>query len=105
MKLDEVFDENYYDFLQDEVRRKHIFDPIEDAPPDDTTTTIQDFIITAYETDKISYEEARKRITAATPNSFEQKFWRMELAAAAELKEDPKRPRLTRNLVHPDDIF
>jgi hypothetical protein len=104
MKLDEIFDGNYYDYLQDEVRRKHIHDPFEDEPLNDTTTSIQDFIISAYETDQISFEEARKRITAATPNSFEQKFWRMELAAAAELKDDPKRPRLA-NPVDLNDIF
>lgn len=104
MKLDEVFDGNYYDFLQDEVQRKHVHDPIEDAPLNDTETSLQDFIISAYEADEISYEEARKRIVSATPNSFEQKFWIMELAAAAELKEDPERPRLAQP-ANINDIF
>ena len=104
MKLDEVFDGNYYDFLQDEGQRKHVHDPIEDAPPNDTETSIQDFIVSKYEAGEITYDEAKKEIAASTPNSFEEKFWRMELAAAAELKEDPERPRLEKP-TNINDIF
>jgi len=86
MKIDEVFDEDYYDFLQDEMRRKK-FDPDEDLR-DDTETEIQDFIISNFEAGNVSYEEAKKMLQAASSTPLEYQFWRMELAAAAEMLDD-----------------
>ncbi len=85
-KVEEVFDPNYYDFLQDEMRRKK-FDPDEDLR-NDTETDIQDFIISNFEAGNVSFEEAKKMLQAASSTPLEYQFWRMELVTAAELLDD-----------------
>ncbi len=87
MKLDEVFDENYYDFLQDELRRKE-HDPYEDDPAEDTETSMEDFIIAKFEAGEITYDEAKTELRKRIDNDVEYKFWTMELAMAAELLDD-----------------
>ena len=90
MKLDEVFDvfdSDYYDFLQDEMRRKK-YDSDEDRPITDTETDIQDFIISNFEAGNVSFEEAKKMLQAASSTPLEYQFWRMELVMAAELLDD-----------------
>lgn len=87
MKLNEIFDSNYYDFLQDEMRRKN-YDPYEDDPHEDTETSMEDFIVAKFEAGKISYEEAKKELRKRINNDLEYKFWTMELAMAAELLDD-----------------
>ena len=84
--LNEIFDPNYYDFLQDEMRRKK-FDPDEDLR-NDTETDIQDFIISNFEAGNVSFEEAKKMLQAASSTPLEYQFWRMELVTAAELLDD-----------------
>ena len=87
MKLDEVFDSNYYDFLQDEMaRKKH--DPFEDDPQESGETSMEDFIISKFETGKISFEDAKKELKKQTTTELEYHFWRMELVMAAELLDD-----------------
>ena len=61
MKYSDVFDPNYYDVLQDEMRRKK-YDRYEDAPRLDTETDMQDFIISKFEAGKISFEDAKKEL-------------------------------------------
>ena len=87
MKLDQVFDPNYYDFLQDEMRRKK-YDPDEDRPLYDTETDIQDFIIANFEAGNVSFEEAKAMLRDASSTPLEYQFWRMELVSAAELLDD-----------------
>ena len=83
MKLNEVFDENFYDFLQDEMRRK-VYDPHEDRPNTDTEMHIGDFIVSSFEAGKITYEEAKKRLEKIADTPTDMKFWHMELALANE---------------------
>lgn len=92
MKLNEikdesVFDSNYYDYLQDEMKRK-AYDPFEDKPQTDTDTDIQDFVVSSFEVGKLSYEEAKNRLKQVCSTPYELKFWTMELAMAAELLDD-----------------
>ncbi|KKL27958.1 hypothetical protein LCGC14_2379980, partial [marine sediment metagenome] len=75
-KLDEAFDPDYYDFLQDEMKRKK-FDPDEDLR-DDTETDIQDFIISNFEVGNIPFEEAKAMLKDACSTPLEYQFWRME---------------------------
>ncbi len=89
MKLDEifdVFDSDYYDFLQDEMKRKK-YDPDED-PITDTETDIQDFVISNFEAGNVSFEEAKAMLRDASSTPLEYQFWRMELVMAAELMDD-----------------
>ncbi len=89
MKLKEVqdvFDPKYYDYLQGEMKRKE-FDRYEDVPPEDTETTIQDFIITKFETGNITYDEALRELEKVTPDS-EIFFYHHELNMARQLMDD-----------------
>ena len=85
MKLDEVFDDNYYDFLQDEMKRK-AYDPHEDNPVDDTEMHMGDYVISAYEVGKISFEEAKQRLKEISTTNLEYHFWKTELIINAEEK-------------------
>ena len=85
MKLDEVFDEHYYDYLQDEMRHKK-YNPHEDSPVDDTEMHMGDFIISAYETGQISFQEAKRRLRAISSDELEYSFWNAELIITAEEK-------------------
>ena len=84
--IEEVFDEKYYDYLQGEMKRKE-FDRYEDIPPEDTETSIQDFIITKFETGNITYDEALRELEKVTPDS-EIFFYHHELNMARELMDD-----------------
>ena len=86
MKLYEVFDAEYYDYLQDEMRRKK-YDPDEDRAPEDTETDMQEFIISQYEVGQISYEDAWAKIKEITPED-QLFFWEMELGSAKDLMDD-----------------
>jgi len=83
MKLNEVFDENFYDYIQDEMRRK-VYDPDEDRPNTDTEMHIGDYVVSAFEAGKLSYEEAKKRLKEISASPHDLKFWHMELALANE---------------------
>ncbi len=87
MKIKDVFNPDYYDILQDEMRRKK-YDRYEDGPPNDTETEMQDFIISKFETGKISFKDAKKELKKHTSSELEYQFWRMELVMAAELLDD-----------------
>ena len=86
MKLKEVFDAEYYDYLQDEREQKKVSDKYEDIP-NDAETSMADFIVSKYEVGKISYEDALKELRA-TIKDFELEFWSMELNSAREMKKD-----------------
>lgn len=88
MKLDEVFDENYYDFIQDEMKRK-VYDPHEDMPAEDTEMHMGDYIISAFEAGKLSYNDAKKRLEEIADSAIDLNFWKMELAMASELLDEP----------------
>ena len=57
---------------------------------EDTETSVQDFIITAFEQDEISFEEALRRIQEVSSKD-EMYFWEMELHAAKGMKEERQR--------------
>lgn len=79
----EIFDDEYYDYLQSKMN-------INQQPEQhehDTETSIQDFIISAFEQDQMTYEEAEKRIRDATPPGLDLDFWLLELHMAKEYKE------------------
>ncbi len=79
----EVFDGDYYDHLQGSMKVNHQ----SDQPTHDSETSIQDFIVSAFEQDQITYEEAEQRIRKATPPGIELDFWLLELHMAKEYKE------------------
>ena len=85
MKLKEVFDAEYYDYLQDERHQKKVSDKYEDIP-NDAETSMADFIVSKYEVGQISYEEALKELRASVKD-FELEFWSMELNSAREMKD------------------
>lgn len=84
MKLDEIFDAEYYDTLQQE---RNIKSAIYNEVPDDTQTSIQDFIITAYEVGKLTYQQALEKLKQNTPED-QLFFYVHELNMAQELKEN-----------------
>ena len=84
MKLNEIFDPNFYDHLQDKMQRsKH--DPFEDDPITDTKMDMNDFIVSKFEAGKISFRKARKELKKASTTKMEFEFWMMELISAREL--------------------
>ena len=83
MKLDEVFDENFYDFIQDDMRRK-VYDPYEDNPAEDTEMHMGDYIVSAFRAGKLSYNKAADRLKEISDSPKDYQFWRMELALASE---------------------
>ena len=87
MKLSEVFDPNFYDFIQDDMRRK-LYDRDEDGPTTDTEIDMQEFIISKFESGAISFDDAKKELHKHTTTELEYQFWRMELVVAAELLDD-----------------
>lgn len=87
MKLTEVFDDNYYDFLQDEMRRK-VYDPHEDRPASDTEMHMGDFVLAQYEAGKVSFEEAVHRLKEVADSPLDFQFWKTELIISAEEKGD-----------------
>jgi len=87
MKLDEVFDDNFYDFIQDDMKRK-VYDPHEDTPRSDTEMHMGDYVVSAFEAGKLSYEDAKKRLKEISDSPIDLQFWTMELAMAAELLDD-----------------
>lgn len=86
MKLKEIFDPKYYDYLQDERHQKKVDGKYEDIP-NDAETSMADFIVSKYEVGKISYEDALKELRA-TVKDIELEFWSMELISAKAMKED-----------------
>lgn len=85
MKLNEIFDDKYYDHLQDEMKRKK-FDRHEDIP-NDTENDMADFIISKYETGKVTKEQAWAEIKKKVPED-QWFFWERELGMAEELMKD-----------------
>ena len=85
MKLDEVFDDNYYDFLQDEMRRK-TYDPNKGEPIKDTEMHMGDFILAAFDSGDITFDEAKKRLKEIALTNLEYHFWKTELLINAENK-------------------
>lgn len=81
MKLKDVspFDPYYYEYLQDELALKN------QKVPDDTTTGIPDFLVSAYKLGKLTYKQAYDEIEYHT-DGIERDFWIMELNAIRELK-------------------
>lgn len=87
MKLNEIFDPNYYDYVQDEMQRRQ-HDPFEDDPQTDTEMSMQDFIVSRFEAGDVSYEEARDKLKKITSSPMEFEFWMMELVSAQALLDD-----------------
>lgn len=85
MKLNEIFDANYYDHLQDEMKRKK-FDKHEDVP-NDTEGDLADFIISKFEAGKVTKEQAWAEIKKKVPED-QWFFWEQELHMAEELMKD-----------------
>ena len=85
MKLNEIFDDKYYDHLQDEMKRKK-FDKHEDVP-NDTEGDLGDFIISKFEAGKVSLQQATAEIKKEIPKD-QQFFWLHELGMADELLKD-----------------
>ena len=85
MKLNEIFDPEYYDVLQDQMKRRE-FDRDEDIP-NDTETSIQDFIISRFEAGDLTYDEALTELKKNTP-ADQMYFYKQELDMADELRED-----------------
>ncbi len=83
MKLDEVFDEDFYDFIQDDMKRK-IYDPYKDEPVKDTEMHIGDYIVSAFKAGKMSYDEAADSLKDIADSPIDYQFWRIELAVASE---------------------
>ncbi len=86
MKLNEVFDENFYDFIQDDMKRK-VYDPYEDNPSEDTEMHMGDYIVSAFRAGKLSYNKAADRLKEISDSPVDYQFWRMELALADEEQE------------------
>lgn len=83
MKLNEIFDDNYYDQIQHDL--KHRDDsPSWHEPDHDTETSMQDFIISQFEVGDLTYEQALAKLKKITPKD-QMFFWEHELAMAAEL--------------------
>lgn len=80
MKLNEIFDADYYDQLQHQMKMKKA-----EKQPESDETEMQDFIISKYEANKISYDQAWKEIKKITPKK-ELFFWEMELGSARDMK-------------------
>lgn len=87
MKLNEVFDPKFYDYLQDKMRRGQ-HDPFEDDPTTDTKMEMNDFIVSKFEAGKISFKKAQKELKKASTSEIEFNFWMMELESARELSDD-----------------
>jgi hypothetical protein len=85
MKLNEIFDDAYYDRLQDEMKRKK-FDRHEDIP-NDTEGDLGDFIISKFEAGKINFQQAKAEIKKKVP-ADQHFFWLHELNMADELMRD-----------------
>ena len=85
MKLNEIFDPEYYDELQHQMQRRK-FDRDEDIP-DDSETSMQDFIISKFEVGQLTYEQALEELKKITPDD-QMFFYQQELDMAQELKED-----------------
>ncbi len=85
MKLNEIFDPDYYDHLQDEMKRRK-FDKHEDIR-DDTEGDMADFIISKFEAGKVTIEQAWAEIKKKVPKG-EWPFWERELHMADELMKD-----------------
>lgn len=85
MRLNEIFDADYYDHLQDEMKRKK-FDRHEDVP-NDTEGDLGDFIISQFEAGKINFQQAKAEIKKKVPQD-QHFFWLHELGMAEELMKD-----------------
>jgi len=82
MKLTEIFDPKYYDELQRQMSTpSHV-----EEPTNDSSTDMQDFIISSFEADEISYDEALAQLKKVTPKD-QWFFWEHELGMADELKK------------------
>lgn len=80
MNLREIFNDDYYDEIQHQLKARQ--------PKRETSaTTIQDFIISSFEAGDISYDEALAKLKEATPED-QLFFWEHELGMAEELKKD-----------------
>ena len=89
MKLFEIleeFDQEYYDYLQDEMKRKK-FDRYEDLPSEDVETSMQDFIISKFEAGNVTYDQALQELKKITPDD-ELFFYHQELDSAQDLMDD-----------------
>lgn len=73
-----MFDEDYYDLIQEELKIV-----IDEPPINDTVTDIQDFILGQFEVGQISYDEAMEKLKDVTPEEYLW-FWIDELDAANE---------------------
>lgn len=88
--IDEAFDADYYDYLQDEMRIRKGTEDAERAHNDSAAgTSAGDFIVSAYEVGKISYDQALKELRFQLKDDpMELEFWSMELNSARELREE-----------------
>lgn len=94
MKLNEVFDDKYYDQLQHDLKRHHKDDKedrahVSGADPRKASqeTSIQDMIISRFEAGKLTYQQAERELKKHTPRD-ELFFWTHELHMAKELLDD-----------------
>ena len=85
MKLNEIFNDEYYDQLQRDLKQRH--NPSWHEPDPDTETSMQDFIISQFEAGELTYEQAFKKLKKITP-ADQLFFWEHELAMADELMKD-----------------
>lgn len=94
MKLNEVFDDRYYDQLQRDIKRhikpeREIKPHVSGADKHDASeeTSIQDFIISKFEAGQITFQQALAELKKHTPKD-EMFFWQHELNMADELLKD-----------------
>lgn len=89
MKVSEIFDPEYYDEIQHHLDRHKQSKPAGSydytGRVPDSSTDIEDFIISQYEQEQITYDEAMKKLKQVV-DPEELFFWEMELAAARDLK-------------------
>jgi hypothetical protein len=91
MKLNEIFDDRYYDEIQMDLKRRREPNdtPSWHEPAHDTETSMQDFIISQFEAGDLTYEQALQKLKEVTPKD-QMFFWKHELAMADELLKDQR---------------
>lgn len=79
MLLKEIFDGNFYDEINRQLKSSSM-------PTSHESMDRQDFIISAYEAGEITFDEALLQLEKITP-SDQMFFWKHELNMADELKK------------------
>lgn len=88
MKLNEIFDDRYYDQIQQDLKRhREPEQPSWHEPDHDAETSMQDFIISQFEAGDLTYQQALEKLKEVTPKD-QMFFWEHELAMAQELLKD-----------------